>query len=138
MHRVSVRGHRVNTAASGKRVRLRRKTRPVIDQLAPPHPQLKLNPPGQPLADQSHQEGQAASVAPQSQQQCQQCQLLQAEVGELHGKVANYEAKLKDALVQLANTQQRLASAEDRADWLQASMRSRSIPPPFVQTDAHE
>ena len=151
VHRDSLRGHRVNKAASGKRVRLRRKTRPVIDQLAPPHPQLKLNPPGQPLADQSHQEGQAASVAdqsheegqaasvaPQSQQQCQQCQLLQAEVGDLRGMAANYEAKWKDALNQLASMQQRLASAEDRADWLQAAMRSGSLPPPSVQADAHE
>ena len=81
--------------------------------------------------------GQAASVAPQSQQQCQQCQSLQAEVGELRGMVANYEAKWKDALNQLANMQQRLASAEDRADWLQAAMRSGSLPPPFVQADAH-
>ena len=133
VHRDSARGHRVNNAASGKRVRLRRKTRPVEDQLAPPHPQLELNPPWQPLA-----EGQAASVAPQSQQQCQQCQSLQAEVGELRGMVANYEAKWKDALNQLASMQQRLASAEDRADWLQAAMRSGSLPPPFVQADAHE
>ena len=52
--------------------------------------------------------------------------------------VANYEAKWKDALNQLANMQQRLASAEDRADWLQAAMRSGSLPPPFVQADAPE
>ena len=137
MHRDSARGgHRVNNAASGKRVRLRGKTHPVKDQLAPRQPQLELNPPCQPLADQSHQEGQAASVAPQSQQQCQQCQTLQAEVGELRGMVANYKAKWEDALNQLANMQQRLASAEDRADWLQAAMRSGSLPPPVVQADA--
>ena len=139
VHRISARGgQRVNNAASGKRVRLRGKTHPVKDQLAPRQPQLELNPPCQPLADQSHQLGQAASasVAPQSQQQCQQCQTLQAEVGELRGMVANYEAKWKDALNQLANMQQRLASAEDRADWLQAAMRSGSLPPPVVQADA--
>ena len=110
-----------------KRVRLRRKTRPVIDEWNPPHP----------LADQSHQEGQAASDALQSQQQCQQCVSLLAEVGELRGMVADYEARLKDAQTQLANTQWRLATAEDRADWLQAAMRSGSLPPPFVQGEEH-
>ena len=92
------------------------------------HPQLELK----------FVKQQAASIAPQSEQQCQQCQSLQAEVGELRGMVANDEAKWKDALNQLANMQQRLASAEDRADWLQAAMRSGSLPPPFVQADAHE
>ena len=130
VHRDSARGRRVNNAASGKRVRLRGKTHPVKDQLAPLQPQLELNPPCQPLADQSHQLGQAASDAPQSQQQCQQCQSLQAEAEELRCMVAKYKAKRKDALNKLANMQQSLASAEDRADWLQAAMRSRSLPPP--------
>ena len=122
-------------------VRMRRKTHPVADQQAPPRPRprqlAKRGKRATPdtstasVAPQSQQ--QAASVAPQSQQQCQQCQSLQAEVGELRGMVANYEAKLKDALNQLATMRQRLASAEDRADWLQAAMRSGSLPPPFVQ-----
>ena len=112
------------TAASGKHVRLRGKTHPVKDQLAPRQPQLELNPPCQP------------QLHPSPSQQCQQCQTLQAEVGELRGMVANYKAKWEDALNQLANMQQRLASAEDRADWLQAAMRSGSLPPPVVQADA--
>ena len=125
VHRDSARGgHRVNNAASGKRVRLRGKTHPVKDQLAPRQPQLELNPPCQP------------QLHPSPSQQCQQCQTLQAEVGELRGMVANYKAKWEDALNQLANMQQRLASAEDRADWLQAAMRSGSLPPPVVQADA--
>ena len=124
LHRDSARGHRVNNAASGKRVRLRGKTHPVKDQLAPRQPQLELNPPCQP------------QLHPSPSQQCQQCQTLQAEVGELRGMVANYKAKWEDALNQLANMQQRLASAEDRADWLQAAMRSGSLPPPVVQADA--
>ena len=51
--------------------------------------------------------------------------------------VAKYKAKRKDALNKLANMQQSLASAEDRADWLVAAIRSGSLPPPFVQADAH-
>ena len=124
VHRDSARGHRADNAASGKRVRLRGKTHPVKDQLAPRQPQLELNPPCQP------------QLHPSPSQQCQQCQTLQAEVGELRGMVANYKAKWEDALNQLANMQQRLASAEDRADWLQAAMRSGSLPPPVVQADA--
>ena len=99
---------RVNNAASGKRVRLRGKT------------------------------PKATRVGVQWGNWKRQCQSLQAEVGELRGMVANYKAKWKDALNQLANMQQRLASAEDRADWLQAAMRSGSLPPPCVQADAPE
>ena len=130
VHRDPARGPRgprsgwAKTAASGKHVRLRGKTHPVKDQLAPRQPQLELNPPRQP------------QLHPSPSQQCQQCQTLQAEVGELRGMVANYKAKWEDALNQLANMQQRLASAEDRADWLQAAMRSGSLPPPVVQADA--
>ena len=51
--------------------------------------------------------------------------------------VASYEAKWKDALNQLATMRQRLAPTEDHADWLQAAMRSGSLPPPFVQAHAH-
>ena len=113
---------RVNNAASGKRVRLRGKTQ-LLGNCAHPPLEPKL-------------ENWRVSIASQFQQQCQQCQSLQAEVEELRGMVANYEAKWKDALNKLANMQQRLASAEDRADWLTAAIRSGSLPPPFVQADA--
>ena len=46
--------------------------------------------------------------------------------------VSNYEAQWKDALKQLATTRQRLASVEDQHDWLQAAMRSGSLPPPVA------
>ena len=127
VHRDSMRPQdvvkRVNNAASGKRVRLRGKTLKLGNCV---RPQLELK-----LAKR-----QAASIAPQSEQQCQQCQSLQAEAEELRCMVAKYKAKRKDALNKLANMQQRLASAEDRADWLQAAMRSGSVPPPVVQADA--
>ena len=134
-HRLSLRG--VKKAPPGTHVRIRRKTRPVTDQRPPPRTRAWSKSLSASCRSLSPTRGQAASVAPQSHQQCQQCQSLQAEVGELRGMVANYEATWKDAVNQLANMQQRLASAEDRADWLQAAMRSGSLPPPFVQADAH-
>ena len=123
MHRDAHRVKHFNNAASGKRVRLRGKTQLLGNCVRPPL-ELKL-------------ENWRVSIASQFQQQCQQCQSLQAEAEELRCMVAKYKAKRKDALNKLANMQQRLASAEDRGDWLQAAMQSGSLPPPCVQADAH-
>ena len=86
----------------------------------------------QPAPQQQHEHPHewlpVSSVGPPPHQ-CQQCKLLRAEVGELRGLIAQSESRYNSAMAQVATLQQRLAVAEDTADWHQAAWRSGGLPP---------